>query len=126
MNAAVEFQDLLPLKYAAGSYDPGGGSLDCYGATAEIVGRALGAAARVRFLEQIKKPTHNWIPVQGSIKLGDVVVSRAGSGLHVSGVAATSPPLVVSAASEYGVYAQRLSTVRDIEGLYRDPGSPCP
>lgn len=123
--ATLAYDDLLPLKYKAGSYDPEAGALDCYGATAEIVARAHGEAARERFMDLLKKPTHNWKRVSGQARLGDVVLSFSGDGLHVSGVAATDPPLVVSSAQGYGVYAQRLSTVRDVEGIYRDPEMEC-
>lgn len=121
----MRYDDLLALRYKARCYDPEEGALDCFGATAEIVARAHGEAARDRFLALLKKPTHNWIRVEGPAMLGDVVVSFAGDGLHVSGVAATSPTLVVSAATGYGVYAQRLSTVRNVEGIYRDPEAAC-
>lgn len=121
----MRYDDLLALGYEAGSYDAESGALDCYGATAEIVARAHGEAARDRFLSLLKKPTHNWIQVEGPARLGDVVLSLAGDGLHVSGVVATSPALVVSAATGYGVYAQRLSTVKDVQGIYRDPETQC-
>jgi len=121
----MRYDDLLALRYEAGSHAPENGALDCYGATAEIVARAHGEAARDRFLGLLKKPTHNWIRVEGPARLGDVVLSLAGDGLHVSGVAATSPTLVVSAATGYGVYAQRLSTVKDVQGIYRDPETQC-
>ncbi len=121
----LAYDDLLPLKYAARSYDLQSGALDCYGATAEIVARAHGEAARSAFLALIEKPTHNWEDVGDVVEPGDVVVSLAGNDLHVSGVAATMPALVVSAARGFGVYAQRLSTVRDIVGIYRYPEAGC-
>lgn len=133
IRLAVDYVDLLGVPHRAGALELRQGALDCAGATAEVIRRAIGLEAQEAFLGLLRGEGAAWTVVGAgndipllSIRLGDVVtstvVSDAGEDPHVSGVVSLSPPMVLTSSKKLGVFATRLSAVTRIDQVLRYPG----
>lgn len=130
MRVTADYTDLLGIQHASGatSWDPSRpGSLDCAGVVAEILLRVNGPAAQASFLSRLAGGSFDgFLELECSSyepQLADIIVSTNAQGLpHVSAIVALKPCLALTSAYKLGVFAARLSSVANIECIYRYAG----
>lgn len=123
-RTSVPYEDLLGVPHRSGALELTSGALDCAGVVAEVLRRVLGEEAKAAFVAQLTGSGSDWILVpEGEAKLGDVVLSEGRDGSHVSCVVSTGPTYALSSAYRLGTFATRLSSIKNLLGVYRYPGT---